>query len=140
MAGFSLGNYGGIGLKPTGMEDWGLNWMSPQQRELFSGNPTISNAGNAAGGTDLWGFMKDIPLGSIIGGIGTLGNLWGSSRALGLARDQFNFQKEFANTNLANQIKSYNTALEDRARSRAAVEGQSQDQAQAYIDKNRLSR
>lgn len=138
MAGLS---YGGLGLKTPEMGDWGLNWMSPEQRANFVGTPTITPAGSVVNGSsDLWGAMKDIPLGSIISGIGTLGNLWGSSRALGLARDQFNFQKDFANTNLVNQIKSYNTALEDRARSRAAVEGQSQDVAQAYIDKNRLTR
>lgn len=73
-------------------------------------------------------------------GIGTLGNLWGAWQSNRLARDQLNFTKDVTNTNLNNQIQSYNTALEDRARARGAVEGQTTAETQAYIDKNRLNR
>jgi hypothetical protein len=73
-------------------------------------------------------------------GLGTIGNLIAGFKALSLANKQFNFQKEFSEANLANQIKSYNTALADRSRARAAFEGQTPDQAQAYIDENRLVR
>lgn len=132
-------NYG-LGLKaPSNMLDFGLDWMNPEQRSLYD-FPTRTGTSNSPGTTSLWGTMKDLPIGSIMDGIGTLGNLWGANRALGLARDQFAFQKDFANTNLANQIKSYNTALEDRARSRAVAEGRSQESAQEYIDRNRMSR
>lgn len=71
-------------------------------------------------------------------GLQGLGNLWGAWQTNKLARDSFNFTKDFANRNLANQTQSYNTALEDRARSRAAVEGQTSAESQAYIDRNRL--
>lgn len=71
-------------------------------------------------------------------GLMGLGNLWGAWQSNKLAKDQLNFTKDFANRNLANQTKAYNTALEDRARSRAAVEGQTSAQQQAYIDRNRL--
>lgn len=71
-------------------------------------------------------------------GLNTIGNIWGAWQANKLAKDQLNFTKNFANRNLANQTQSYNTALEDRARARAAVEGQTSAEAQAYIDKNRL--
>ena len=73
-------------------------------------------------------------------GIGTLGNLWGAWQSNRLARDQLNFTKDVTNTNLNNQIQSYNTALEDRARARGAMEGQTTAETQAYIDKNRLNR
>ena len=73
-------------------------------------------------------------------GLNTLGSLWTGFKSLGLANKQFAFQKEFANANLANQIKSYNTALADRSRSRAAMEGQTPEQAQAYIDANKMAR
>ncbi len=71
-------------------------------------------------------------------GLMGLGNLWGAWQSNKLARDQLNFTKDFANRNLANQTKAYNTALEDRGRARAAVEGQTSAEAQAYIDRNRL--
>lgn len=73
-------------------------------------------------------------------GVNMLGNLWGAWQSNRLAKDQLDFTKKFANINLNNQIKSYNTALEDRGRSRAAAEGQTSTEAQAYIDRNRLTR
>ena len=73
-------------------------------------------------------------------GLNALGNLWGAWQSNRLARDQLDFTKRITNTNLNNQIQSYNTALEDRARSRAAVEGQTSAQEQAYVDRNRLTR
>lgn len=75
-----------------------------------------------------------------IQGLNTIGNIWGAWQSNKLAKDQLNFTKMITNTNLNNQIKSYNTALEDRSRSRAAVEGQSASEAQSYVDRNRLSR
>lgn len=71
-------------------------------------------------------------------GLQGIGNLWGAWQSHKLAKDQLNFTKNFANRNLANQTAAYNTALEDRGRSRAAVEGQTSAEAQAYIDRNRL--
>lgn len=72
-------------------------------------------------------------------GIGTIGNLWGAWQSNKLAKDQLKFTKKFANANLQNQMKSYNTALEDRSRSRAAAEGQTSAEAQAYVDRNRMT-
>lgn len=74
-----------------------------------------------------------------LSGLGTIGNLWAAFQAQKLAKRQFDFTKRITETNLANQVKSYNTTLEDRSRSRAFTEGQSSAQAQAYIDKNRLN-
>ena len=71
-------------------------------------------------------------------GLGTLGNLWGTFQSNKLARDSFNFQKDFAQKNLANSIKSYNTALTDRATSRGFVQGDSKDKTQQYINDNKL--
>ena len=71
-------------------------------------------------------------------GLGTLGSLWGSFQSNKLARDSMNFQKDFAQKNLANSIKSYNTALTDRATSRGFVQGDSKDTTQQYINDNKL--
>lgn len=76
----------------------------------------------------------------VLGALGTAGNLWQSWNANQLAQKTFNFQRNLANTNLTNSIRAYNTQLEDRARSRAVVEGQTDQQRQDYIDRNRLTR
>lgn len=73
-----------------------------------------------------------------LGGLNTIGNIWQAWEANKLAKQQFKAQKEFANINLANQIQSYNTALEDRGRSRAHTEGQDPAMAAAWISSNRL--
>jgi hypothetical protein len=73
-----------------------------------------------------------------LSGLATLGSLWQGFQANKLAKKAFNFQKDFANTNLRNQTQEYNTGMEDRIASRAAMQGMSADQANAYLSKNRL--
>ena len=75
-----------------------------------------------------------------LGGLQTLAGLWSAYQQNKLAKQQFNYTKGVTDTNLANQIKSYNTALEDRSRSRGAVEGQTQAQMDDYVNRNRASR
>ncbi len=75
-----------------------------------------------------------------LNGLGTLAGLYGGIKSLSLANKQFQMQKNFGNINLNNQIKSYNTALQDRSRSRAKVEGQDQSTADAYVAANSLTR
>lgn len=111
--------------------------------ELIGANPAQGIGGFGMTGTGQGGFgglMSMDGLKLIGGGISTIGNLWNAFQAQKLARDSFNFQKDFANRNLANQISSYNTALSDRARSRGVAEGQSQQQIDDYISSNSLKR
>lgn len=75
-----------------------------------------------------------------LAGIGTIGNLWGAFQAANLAKKQFNFTKDVTNTNIANQIKTFNSGLTDRANNRAIVEGRSAAETAAYIDANKLAR
>ena len=121
-------------------------WTSPQLSNYMA-SPygqagTMASAGMAdptaanANGFQLGWNMPTFQMG--LQGLNTIGNLWGAWQANKLAKDQLNFTKDFANRNLSNQTKAYNTALEDRGRSRAAVEGQTSAEAQAYIDRNRL--
>lgn len=81
-----------------------------------------------------WGGLAKFGVDTVVG----LGELYAASKALDLSRDQFNFSKEFAQTNLANQTKTYNTRLEDRATARAVQEGKTDAERDAYIAKNRL--
>lgn len=75
-----------------------------------------------------------------LGAIGTIGGLMNSRNMMSLARDQFKHARDVTNTNLTNQIQSYNTALADRARTRAAMEGRDMESANRYVEENKLRR
>lgn len=76
--------------------------------------------------------------GSLTKALGGLGQVWAAFQANKLAKDSLNFQKESYQTNLANQIASYNMALEDRAYARAAQNNAPQNTAQSYISQHKL--
>ena len=61
------------------------------------------------------------------------------SQQLDMARDQFNFAKDMANKNYSNQLKAFNNALSDRSNTRAFVEGRSQESADEYYNKHKLT-
>ena len=119
-------------------------WNFPSS---FMGQPgqdatqqTMGSWGNTGGGVPDFKLGFNAPTLQLgMQGLGTIGNLWGAWQSNKLAKDQLNFTKKFASMNLANQMKSYNTALEDRSRSRAAAEGQTSAEAQAYVDRNRMT-
>ena len=93
----------------------------------------------ATGGYQPLEFGMNIPTAQLgLTGLSTLGNLWGSFQSTKLAKDSFNFQKGMAEKNYANQIKSYNTALTDRATTRGFVQGDSTETTQQYINDNKL--
>src|SRR6185437_11279715 len=86
-----------------------------QSSPQMSNNPNFSTGAGGIGGMGGLGFNLDT--GKLaLGGLQTIGSLWQAFEANKLAKEQFKFQKEFANANLANQIQSYNTTLEDRGR------------------------
>jgi hypothetical protein len=100
--------------------------------------PSGGIGGSAAGSSSGFGANLDTARLAMTG-LGTIGNLWAAFQAQKLAKKQFAFTKRITEANLANQVQSYNTTLEDRGRSRAFAEGQSASDAQAYINKNRLT-
>lgn len=102
----------------------------------------IPKVGSGVGGTgDASGLGFNVGTGKLVlGGIQAIGNLWAAWQANKNAREQFAFQKDVTNTNLANQMKAYNTTLEDRINSRYFTEGKSTDAASAYIADHKLSR
>ncbi|QYW01835.1 hypothetical protein PP761_gp60 [Stenotrophomonas phage Paxi] len=122
--------FNGLG-QPTGMQGLPTN----------NGTGFVPNQVGMAGAGNPSGFGLNMNTAQFgLGALQTLGGLWGAFNANRLARDQFNFTRDFANTNLNNSIQSYNTQLADRARARAAVEGQTDAQRDQYIADNRLSR
>jgi len=99
-----------------------LNLQSPQGTPDFGSlsAPTFSGGSTPAKPFSLsdWGSKnKDL----INGGVGianSLANAYFGWKNLGLAKDQFNFQKESWNKNFANQVTTTNNQLEEQARKR----------------------
>lgn len=134
-----------------------MSWLTGNQNQNFNtpamsyqpgmtlGDYTstgTSTAGNSSmfGGASQ-GLGMNIPTFQLgLSALGSLANIYGGFQANKLAKDQLSFTKDITNTNLNNSIKSYNTALEDRARSRAVAENRDQSTADEYIEKNKLSR
>jgi hypothetical protein len=109
----------------------------------MGGAPNLSGIGGIAGAANPWSQKLGFNMGTAnlaLSGLQTIAGLWGAFKAASLAKKQFRATNEINQTNLNNQIRSYNTALEDRARSRAVVEGQTAEQTQTYIDQNKARR
>lgn len=99
----------------------------------------ITNTGSAGGGGFLSGFgMDEAKL--AMGGLQTIGQLWGAIQSAKLAKKSFNFQKEMSEANFANQMRAYNDALDGKRRTREIVEGQSAAQGQEYYDRFKARR
>lgn len=112
--------------------------MSPGLYQADAAGTNTLQTGGLFGNTGLGMNLPTLQFG--LGAAGSLASLFNGFQANRLARDQFNFTRDTTNTNLNNSIKSYNTALSDRAYARAAQEGRSSDEAAAYVDRNRLTR
>lgn len=135
-----LGRYGEpVGGYSQPQQGFGLGQtMNVGDPNQFDG--ALSNLGQQPQGLmqQLGGFGGMARLG--LGAIGTIGGLMNSRNMLGLAQDQFKHARDVTNTNLTNQIQSYNTALADRARTRAAMEGRDMESANKYVEENKLRR
>lgn len=127
-----------------GNNQQGNNWMNALD---FSGNRTAVPPGTDTGGGGLRDLFAESGLGLNLptlelglGGLNALNSIFQGRQANRLARQQFGFARDVANTNINNQIQSYNTALEDRSRVRGKVEGRDSEYVDEYIEKNRLTR
>ena len=77
---------------------------------------------------------------SAVGGLASLGQLWQGFQANKMAQDQWKTQKSVLNTNMMNQIKSYNNSLRDRLDSRAKMEGRDQASADRQYEERKAQR
>lgn len=109
---------------------------------ISSNSPNITGIGGLPGQQNAW----SLPLGNNMGtwnlglnAVMGLGQLWNGFQAQKLARDSFNFNKQLATTNLANQANAYNTQLEAKARGAAVYRNQDPNSAevQGFIDQRR---
>lgn len=108
----------------------------------FDTSASPSLGGNALSpqlGQNSRGFgLNTNTLGLGVGAIQTLGSLWNSFQQNKLAKKSLNLQTQAYKTNLANQTQTYNTSLEDRIRTRYATQGNTTQEADSYIAKNKL--
>ena len=74
----------------------------------------------------------------LLGGVQMLGSLWNSFQQNKIAKEQLSLARETFQTNLENNRKTYNSALEDRIRSRYVTEGRSSAEADAYLQSHNL--
>ena len=154
MAGFNLTNLlPSTGFAPNQMESLAAYLSQFSQPQAAIGSPSAMIGAQpgtgtwnmidgavapAAGGMD---FGMNLDTGKLaLSGLQTLGNLWGAIQSNNMAKDQFKLTKDIANTNLNNQIQTYNTSLTDRAMARAKVQGDDQSTVDQYLALNRLSR
>ena len=124
---------GGSGsmFDPPASNTGGLANIVPETQQAVAGAATPTG-----------GFMSSIGglqgLGTIAQGLASLGQIFTAMQGVKLAREQLSFQKDAFNTNMRNQTQSYNTALNDRIRARAAAEGQTSAQVDSYLKKHSL--
>lgn len=155
-----FGNFGSLGnssdylsdfqMNPTSNESLGMNFSpdlggmpnwgnDPTVTGSFGDAPTFDPMRNQQGGSDLGWNMGTLNTG--FKGLATLGNLWGAFQGNKLARKQFSLASDAYNTNLTNQIKTYNTTLEERIKGRHPTNDvAAQAKADAYIAANKLTR
>lgn len=129
--------YSGQGLRAPTEGFWGN--QGSDYSSLGSYGKGLGGGGGA-GGSD---FGFNIPTGKLVlGGLESFGKLWTGFQGAKLAKKSFEHTRDITNANLNNQISSYNTALEDRARARFVGEGRGEGSAaeREYVERNRLSR
>ena len=114
----------------NGVSQTGMTYPTPQ-------NTSMDALGGVGG---MAAFAANPALGAGLMGLQALSGLFQGNKQYKLAKDQFKFQKQIANANLNNSIKSYNNSLEDRLNSRGFTEGRDAAAVQEEIDRKRLSR
>lgn len=113
-----------------------FGWDTSDWGSLGTKTPSSNTDSFFGDGTELG---MNLPTAQLaFGAAQSLSNMWNSYQTNKMAKKQFDFTRDFANVNLENQTKQYNTSLADIARTRGQIEGQSQTQQDAYYNSNKL--
>ena len=113
-----------------------------------SGLP-VAGMGGGYGNMSTWGQGTGSSLGSGFGmnmptfalglqGLNSLGSLYMGAKSLSLANKQFESAQKFANTNLANQTKSYNDTLENKIKRIGSFNGTPSAEIDAEYERRKL--
>lgn len=106
--------------------------------QALMGMNQVNNGNSMA--NNLMGNYGSFNLGDIVGGLQGLAGIYFGNKNLKLAKDQFNTNTAFANTNLGNQAKLINNSLEARykqalASKQGTAEGASMASLEDYMKK-----
>lgn len=128
-----------LGLNSLVGNTFGANILSPDVENFTPSYQDYLDASKIGSDTTQFGFnLPTFQLG--LNALTSLGGLYNAFNLNNLANKQYNLQKDVLNTNLNNQIKSYNTALEDQLRARAAMETGNANAYDDQIEQRKLSR
>jgi hypothetical protein len=138
-------SYGNLAPSPTGSPTGSPTLeMTPTNIGAAAANSSGNTNTNqqaidgAAKGGGMFGPEGLGKITSIADVIAGFGQIYSGIQANKIAKESLQFSKDSYATNLGNQIQSYNTSLEDRARARYAQQGGTSADADAYINKNRM--
>lgn len=127
---------------PT-MSTQGTSGGTPDILGAFNTTSALANTDGGGGGWLKNTFMNEggglnmDAIGGLAETIGAFGSLWSGIQSNKIAKKSLKFQEKAFNTNLTNQLQSYNTALSDRANARYQRAGSPEDAA-GYIERNKL--
>jgi hypothetical protein len=138
--------FGGGGNSQNGWDI--LKGIQSRGGDLSNANlDYLSSLNTDTGGFSMFGGDKGGGLlGGVMGGLGSLGELYGAYKQLGLMNDQldfqknaFDYQKGFAEREYESRRKDYNRQLEDRQKARLSADPerlQSYDSLDTYMGKH----
>jgi hypothetical protein len=140
-----LGNNSSTGsFDLSSASSYAPNFSNPDVGSLdtsgFMSGGQLGSIGKTGGSSS--GFLDNADGSTNFGGIAKLlaglGGLYTGFTGNQQARRSLNFTKDAFNRQNAQNVKTYNNYLEDRARSRYAIEGRPQSEADAFIKKQSL--
>ena len=91
-----------------------------------------------SGGTDAKGYQTANAVSGGISAIASLTSAYMGMKQYGLAKNQFDFQKQAYDENRLAQATNYNTEIKDRQRARVASNPGAYEPVGSYMDKNRI--
>ena len=145
------GNWSGISSYNNGLSGEATHDEQAMQDEMFNNSqgarPGAASASIAAGiakdgtnqtsGVTPFG-MNTQTLGAGIAAFSSLANAWNAYEANKMAKQKFSFEKDSWQKNYDNSLKSYNSALSDRAEGMAGWNGWDKTKTDEYIKSRSL--
>ena len=141
LSALALPQNAGFGLDGSSMVSGLGSQLGAMPNSMLSPNVLNGTVGTGGFFGNGMGLGMNLPtFNAAIGGLTSLGNLAMGFKSYGLAKDQAKLTKEVTNTNLNNSITAANGALEDRLRTRAQMNGQSEADWRAEYEERKFKR